>query len=275
MTTLDLGSFALPLNPLLMLAGWWMASLLAQRLAGASRLFAAKAFTRAGLVGLLAARVSFVVQAFDAYAASPASVLDLRDGGWSPWVGLAASLGVLAWFGLRRATLRKPLVAGAIAGLALWSGLSAVLGVHDGPALPALTLQRLDGTPIVLSPSLSKEVAGSPTVINLWATWCPPCQAEMPLLASAQQREKGVRFVFVNQGESAAVVQRWLSQQPYVLGNVLLDTRMQVGAAVGSAGMPTTLFYDASGRLVERHVGPLSAASLEGKLGLLRNGFKP
>lgn len=267
MTTLNLGPFALPLNPLLLLLGWWLASALAERLAGESRLMASKAFVRAGLAGLLAARAGFVVQAFDAYAASPLSVLDLRDGGWSPWGGLVAALSMLAWFGLRWGTLRKPLAAGAIAGLAVWSGLSALLGVHDRPMLPALTLQRLDGTSIALSPL----TAGRPAVINLWATWCPPCRVEMPLFASAQQREPGVSFVFVNQGEGASGVQRWLSLQPYVLDNVLLDARMQAGKALGSAGMPTTLFYDAGGRLVERHVGPLSAASLEGKLSLLRN----
>ena len=56
---------------------------------------------------------------------------------------------------------------------------------------------------------------------------------------------------------------------------MLLDARLQVGAAVGSAGMSTALFYDASERFVERHVRPLSAASLEGKLSLMRNAPKP
>ena len=137
-------------------------------------------------------------------------MLDMRDGGWSPSVGLFAALGVLSWFGLRRAALRKPLAAGAIAGLAVWSGLSAGFGVHDHPLLPALTLQRLDGTWIALSPL----TAGRPAVINLWATWCPPCRVEMPLFTNAQQREPGVSFVFVNQDEGSAVVQHWLSLQP-------------------------------------------------------------
>lgn len=226
---------------------------------------------RVWLAGLLAARAAFVVQAFDAYATSPWSMLDLRDGGWSPWVGLVAALGVLAGFGWRRAALRKPLAAGAIAGLAVWAGLSSVLGVHDRPMLPALALQRLDGAPI----ALAQAAAGRPTVVNLWATWCPPCRVEMPLFVNAEQREPGVSFVFVNQGEGAAVVQRWLSLQTYVLGNVLLDARSQAGVAVGSAGLPTTFFYDVGGRLVERHVGPLSAASLEAKLRLLRTIPQP
>lgn len=271
MATLSLGPLALPLNPLLLLLGWWLASALAERLAGESRPFASKAFVLAGLAGLLAARTGFVVQAFDAYAASPLSVLDMRDGGWSPWPGFVAALGVLSWFGLRSAALRKPLAAGAIAGLAVWTGLSAVLGIHDRTTLPALTLQRLDEAPT----ALSQAAAGRPAVVNLWATWCPPCRVEMPLLADAQKREPGVAFVFVNQGEGAAVVEHWLSLQAYVLGNVLLDMRRQAGAAVGSSGLPTTLFYDAGGRLVERHVGPLSAASLEGKLRRLRYEAPP
>lgn len=95
MATLDLGPFALPLNPLLLLLGWWLASALAERLAGESRPLASKAFVCAGLAGLLAARAGFVGQAFGTYAASALSMLDMRDGGWSPSVGLFAALGVL------------------------------------------------------------------------------------------------------------------------------------------------------------------------------------
>ena len=107
-------------------------------------------------------------------------------------------------------------------------------------------------------------------VVNLWASWCPPCRREMPVLAAAQQRETGVMFVFANQGEDAATAQRYLGDSALHLANVLLDSGTELGRTVGSTALPTTLFYDAGGRLVDTHLGELSAASLASKLNQLR-----
>ena len=114
--------------------------------------------------------------------------------------------------------------------------------------------------------------AGQPLVVNLWASWCPPCRREMPVLAAAQQRTSGVRFVFANQGEDAAAVLRYLaaSNKELQLSNVVFDPTAALGRAVGSKALPTTLFYDATGRLVDTHLGELSAASLASKLQPLR-----
>jgi thiol-disulfide isomerase/thioredoxin len=277
MLNLSLGPLALPLNPLLMLAGWWLAGWVADRLlkarpAGATHDTYAesapqahrqvgRALTMAAVVGLLAARAGFVALAWSAYAARPLVMLDVRDGGWMPTAGAAAAIGVLGGFAWRHRAIARPLAAGVAAGVALWAAASAALGVHARPPLPALELPTLEGLPGEL---LAHD--GRPTVINLWATWCAPCRVEMPELAAAQQHHAGVRFVFVNHGESPEAVRRWLSGQPYRLTHVLSDSRMQLAQAVGTSGLPTTLFVDAQGRMVERHFGPLSAASLEGKL---------
>lgn len=92
----------------------------------------------------------------------------------------------------------------------------------------------------------------------------------MPVLAAAQQRDRGITFVFANQREEAAPVADYLRGGGLALDNVLLDQAGAVGRAVGSSGMPTTLFYDARGRLVDAHLGPVSAASLEAKLAHIR-----
>ena len=92
----------------------------------------------------------------------------------------------------------------------------------------------------------------------------------MPVLAAAQKQETRVNFIYVNQGEDAATAQQYMSQGQLNLANVLLDSGAEFGRAVGSAGLPTTLFYDASGRLVDTHLGELSAASLASKLARLR-----
>ena len=219
-------------------------------------------------VGLVAARIAFVVSWFELYSAAPLSMIDIRDGGFSVAPGIAAALGYGGFRAYRHKPLRNPLVAGVLAGAFAWlmSGAPALLGMKDQKTVPAVSMLTLEGKPVVLS-----ELApGRPLVVNLWATWCPPCRREMPVLAAAQQRDTGITFVFANQREDAAPVLKYLSSDALALDNVLLDQAGETSRAVGSAGLPTTLFYDAEGTLVDAHVGPLSAASLEAKLVKLR-----
>ncbi|MDP3863237.1 MAG: TlpA family protein disulfide reductase, partial [Rhodoferax sp.] len=69
--------------------------------------------------------------------------------------------------------------------------------------------------------------------------------------------------------------QRYLSTSQLNLVNVLLDPWKALGRAIGSTALPTTLFYDASGQLVDTHLGELSAASLASKLNRLRTRTNP
>ncbi|WP_155718381.1 TlpA family protein disulfide reductase, partial [Pseudomonas fluorescens] len=103
---------------------------------------------------------------------------------------------------------------------------------------------------------------GGPLVINLWATWCPPCRREMPVLENAQRMRPDVTFLFVNQAESMQSVSTYLATQGLNLDNVLFDASGRLGQAVGSMALPTTLFYQADGRLINSHLGELSEASL-------------
>lgn len=268
MTSLQVGPLAFALSPLLWFGALLLAQWLAARLAGAQARAAGDAVWLAALVGFGVARLAFVAGAAEAYLASPWSVLDIRDGGWSPAAGAAAAVAVLAWRAARHPALRRPLAAAAASGALFWGASSTLLGVHDPPALPALALVALDGT----TAELSTLAQGQPTVINLWASWCAPCRVEMPAFAEAQRRGPGVRFLFVNQGEGAAAVQRFLAAQPFTLDGVWLDPGPRLGPAVGSTGLPTTLFVDAQGRVVERHFGMLSAASLASRLRVLQAG---
>jgi len=85
----------------------------------------------------------------------------------------------------------------------------------------------------------------------------------MPVLAAAQTANPDIRFVFVNQGEGQALVEKFLAQQQLTLRNNLLDTGGRLGQAVGSLSLPTTLFYSAEGQLKNNHLGELSHASLK------------
>ena len=85
-------------------------------------------------------------------------------------------------------------------------------------------------------------------VINLWASWCPPCRREMPVLAAAQKKNTDVLFIFANQGEDGSTVQNYLTRAGLTLDNVYLDSGTNFGHEVGSTALPTTLFYDPNGR---------------------------
>ena len=266
MLSVNIGPLALPISVLLLLAAGLVAAGVGHLVGRRHQAGIVNTLSDMLLAGVLVARLTFVAFWFDAYRSAPWSMLDIRDGGFMMWPGIAAALLVAAWRGWRQAALRKPLVAGLAAGALVWGALFGALRMTEPPALPTLSLTSLAGDPV----KLAALADGKPMVVNLWASWCPPCRREMPVLAAAQQREAGVNFVFVNQGEDGATAQRYLSEGRLGLVNVLLDPGAALGREVGSGALPTTLFYDASGRLVDTHLGELSAASLASKLSPLR-----
>ncbi|MBI3525975.1 MAG: TlpA family protein disulfide reductase [Betaproteobacteria bacterium] len=274
MPTITLGHMALPANLLAPLAGLLIAAGLGGLIGRREKISIISAMIDMLLAALVAARMVFVIQWFDSYRSAPWSMLDIRDGGFSPWAGLAAALLVAAWQGWRRADLRKPLLLGLTAGALVWAGGLAVLRLlvsTSHTVIPAVALTTLSGAPVML-PALAE---GKPMVVNLWASWCPPCRREMPVLAAAQHREAGIRFVFVNQGESTANAASYLSAAQFDLANVLLDPGTRLGHELGAMALPTTLFYDAGGRLVDSHMGPLSTATLAEKLTSLQTNNHP
>lgn len=217
------------------------------------------------LAGALAARIVFVVTWFEIYRSAPWTMLDIRDGGFTPWAGVLGAVLVALWQAWRRAALRVPLTLGLLAGTLMWTILPAVLRMGTGP-----TLSELEGISLTTmqgrTESLANLAHGKPLVVNLWATWCPPCRREMPELAAAQRQVPGVTFIFANQGENPVTVQKYLTASQLVLANVVLDPGKKLGEQLGSTALPTTLFFDASGGLVETHIGALSSATLASKL---------
>lgn len=219
------------------------------------------------LAGLAAARVVFIFQYAGEYLAAPLSIIDIRDGGFSAPAGIFAAVAMTAWLAWRHADRRWPLVWAVASATAVW--LATVLGALALPSprmpLPDIAVADIHGRSVPLA-----HFAGKPVVVNLWATWCPPCRREMPVLGAAQKQYPGVHFVFANQGEPAETVRGYLSQQAFQLDNVLLDGDRHFGRLFGSGALPTTLFFDAGGKLVEQRMGELSAATLTQKLEALQ-----
>ncbi|VWB35241.1 TlpA disulfide reductase family protein [Burkholderia lata] len=212
------------------------------------------------LFGLLAARIGYVAQWWHEYAAAPRSIISLGDGGFDWRIGLAAGIVFAGWRLRRLPALRRPVMAGMLAGVAAWGIAQGTLATlqHSAPPLAALQLEALDATPVT-----TQRFAGKPVVVNLWATWCPPCQREMPILAQAQQDHPGMTVLMVNQGEDAQAVRAFLEQKGLRFDHVLLDRTLHAMKTYGSRGLPTTLFFDAKGNLVESHMGEITAARLK------------
>jgi thiol-disulfide isomerase/thioredoxin len=267
--TLQLGPLVLSLPLLLGAAAFLLASFVGARLGKPHGADVERHLLRTLLLGLLAARLAFVVQFREVYLKAPLDILDIRDGGWHAVAGLAAALAYAGVVLARRAPLRKPLLAALAVGTGTWlAGALLLLAAEpDQVRMPRLSLLSMEGATVALS-----AFEGRPTVVNLWATWCPPCRREMPVLGAAQQARPDVHFVFLNQGESAQQVATYLARSGLALRNVLLDGRGEAGATLGHRSLPTTLFFDASGELVDTRVGELSEASLAERLAAVSPG---
>nr|WP_027967118.1 TlpA disulfide reductase family protein [Halomonas halocynthiae] len=237
-------------------------ALLAGALMGARRrVSVSDSLITAALSGIIGARLLFVTLNYSNYD-SLLAMLDIRDGGFAPLGGIIVAALYLLWRLWRTPQQRTPLAGAVIIGTICW-GLTAgslMLINQQTSTLPDIPMATLDDTPVSL-PELSQDT-GKPLVVNLWATWCPPCRREMPLLESAQQENGDIAFVFANQGENPLHITRFLQDQSLSLSNVWLDANLTLGKELGAHIMPTTLFYDASGRLIDSHIGELSEATL-------------
>lgn len=216
------------------------------------------------LVALVSARIGFVVRYFEHYQNDWLGMVDIRDGGFDVITGVLIALVFTGYRMWRQSTLRKPLSAALIAGAMTWGiTFGAIALIHQQTSgLPDVELAELNGQPA----SLAAVADGKPLVVNLWATWCPPCIREMPVLETAQQNYTDIRFVFANQGEHAETIRRFLEKQSLNLDHVVSDQTGSFGQVVGSHGLPTTLFYSADGQLLDSHMGELSRATLVEKL---------
>ncbi|MXQ14159.1 redoxin domain-containing protein [Microvirga makkahensis] len=104
--------------------------------------------------------------------------------------------------------------------------------------------------------------AGKPVVVSLWASGCPSCRREMPMMAEAAAAPKDVTYLFVDQGERRAAIEAYLASQNLMLPNLLLDSRQDVARHYAMPGLPGTLSIGADGKLRSTHVGEISREAL-------------
>ncbi len=114
------------------------------------------------------------------------------------------------------------------------------------------------------------DLRGRPVVLNFWATWCPPCRAEMPALDAAylEYKDEGLVILAVNQMDNREQVERFREAMGLHMP-IVLDTQGAVGQAYWVRGLPTSFFVDAEGQVALRWTGMLTEKSLDKGLRLI------
>ncbi len=161
-----------------------------------------------------------------------------------------------------------------VVGLVLIGSLVAVLATGfgkdpkvvsnalPGKPAPAFSLATLEGDPVSLA-----DLAGSPTVLNFWSTWCQPCQIEHPFLVAAAEAYKGrgVAFLGVLYNDEPAAARRFLTQKGFGFPT-LYDASQRIAVDYGVTGVPETFILDATGTVHFKKVGPVAEGELESYL---------
>lgn len=120
-----------------------------------------------------------------------------------------------------------------------------------GTPAPTAQFQSPGGEPASLA-----DFRGRPLLVNLWATWCAPCIAEMPTLDALAAREPGLKVLTVSQDlDGRDKVQAFFAQRRFAKIEPYLDPELTLMTELGIGTLPTTILYDAQGREVWRMTG--------------------
>jgi cytochrome c biogenesis protein CcmG/thiol:disulfide interchange protein DsbE len=160
------------------------------------------------------------------------------------------------------ALLAVGLALGAFLGaIVLFSTTSSNKGPRIGQALENFKLAQLQGASLQLA-----DLKGKPVIVNFWATWCIPCQDEMPLLENYSRKLSNSLIVIgVNSQEQPDVVQDFVTKYRITFP-IALDSNGNLTRSYLINGFPTTFFVDKNGILRNMHIGVLREDIITGYL---------
>lgn len=136
---------------------------------------------------------------------------------------------------------------------------------------PDFTVVDRDGKAVSLH-----SLEGKPVIVNFWASWCPPCKAEMPDFEAAYKQHGGdIQFMMVNMTdggrETVTTAEQFIRQQGYTFP-VYFDTEQDAAFTYGVSAIPTTYFIDAQGNLVAYAAGAITSQQLELGIAMMGGG---
>jgi thiol-disulfide isomerase/thioredoxin len=142
---------------------------------------------------------------------------------------------------------------------------------HAGSPAPTTEFEDPDGEPVSFA-----VFEGKPLLVNLWATWCTPCVAEMPTLdALAGHMGDRLQILALSQDtDGRAKVQAFFNQHRFKILEPYLDPKMDMMGELKLDTLPTTILYDAKGREIWRIVGREDWRS-DRAAALIAEAFKP
>ena len=143
-------------------------------------------------------------------------------------------------------------------------------GIEIGKSAPDFELTKLDGTNVKLS-----DLKGKKVILNFWATWCGPCQQEMPdMEAFYKEHKENVEILAVNytpseKGGGEEKVSNFIKEKGITFP-VLLDKNIDVTTAYKVITIPTSYFIDTKGVIQDKFIGPMTQKEMEKRIAKLK-----
>lgn len=163
-----------------------------------------------------------------------------------------------------------------LAVLAVLALLFLAYGLHRDPNVkpqalvgqpaPALALPTLEGgvPEGVRQAAMQAAATGAPTVVNLFASWCGPCELEHPVLLAL--KAQGVSVIGVAYKDDPAKTQAFIQRLGNPFSKVLVDRSGRAGVEFGISGVPESFLVGADGVVLAKHTGPMTPADAEALL---------
>lgn len=163
-----------------------------------------------------------------------------------------------------------------VLGLLIWAGIDfymkdepnsdqnnlADVGIEKGNQAPDFTLTDLDGEEVSLA-----DFKGEKVIVNMWASWCPPCIEEMPEMEAfyRDKQEQGIEILAVNLTESEydiADPYRFIDEHELTFP-IVFDLKSQVADLYQITTIPTSFILDSEGTIARKFVGPMTYSMMD------------